>query len=125
MTRKIYTTLQVDTATKRQRVKAWLDTGFDKYLILPEKIAEKLRLEIKKRVPIGLGNGKFSYGAIGEATLSLTINGVLIEVETEILVLPNEAEAIIGIELLYLIFEKTGFSPLVDFRMSSIAFLEN
>lgn len=123
MTKKIYTTLQIDTPTKRLKIKAWVDTGFDKYLILPEKIAEKLRLKVIKRVPIGLGNGKVSLGALGEALLSMSINGKLVEVEAEVLVLPKEMEPIVGVELLYLIHERTGCSPLLDFKSEQLAFL--
>jgi predicted aspartyl protease len=123
MTERIYTTLQIDTPTKRQKIKPWIDTGFDKYLILPEKIAEKIRLKIVKRVPVGLGNGKFSYGAVGEAILSISITGVSIEIEAEVLVLPNEVEPIIGIGLLALIHQKTSYSPLLDFKTGQLVFL--
>jgi predicted aspartyl protease len=123
MTGKIYTTLQIDTPTKRQKIKTWIDTGFDKYLILPEQIAEKIRLKIVKRVPVGLGNSKFSYGAVGEAILSMSIAGLLVEIEAEILVLPHEVEPIMGIGLLALIYEKTGHSPLLDFKTGQVVFL--
>jgi clan AA aspartic protease len=123
MPKKIYTTLQIDTACKTKHLKAWVDTGFDKYLILPEKIAETIRLPIVKRVPVVLGNNKATLGAVGTAVLIQFVGETKLEIEAEVLVLPNESEPIIGISLLNLIYEQTNYNPLLDMGKEKLKFI--
>lgn len=123
MIKKIYTTLEIGTDYKNKNLKAWLDTGFDKYLILPETIAEKIRLPIVKRVPVVLGNNKLSLGAVGRALLILYIEEMRLEIEAEVLVLPNESEPIIGIGLMQLIYAQTNYNPLLDIQKEKLKFI--
>lgn len=123
---QLFLTLAIDTKYKNKQLKPWLDTGFNGDLIINTKIAEQLRPEIAGRAIVKLADGKSSIAIVAYVDLIINVGEVTYNFQrTQVLIMENESDPVVGIDLLKRVQQKSGFRARLDLIRKKVEFIEN
>jgi predicted aspartyl protease len=77
-----------------------IDTGYDAFIAIDEKLAEKLQLLITKRTRVFLANGTAMTTPNSQLTIELETNTGILEFDCPVLIMQNLDQPVIGLPFL-------------------------